>query len=306
MYVAIRDVCIFQVGYPSIAQALDELELNAVEVAVERNLKIPAPAGPAGDTKLSVATAADISAAAEVYQEKGLHVSGMFVANNFNAPRLEEEIQWVAAAARAGEALGADAVRLDAAMTGQRELPLEQRVTLYAEAVRQVLAATEDCQIPLAIENHGAQGNDPQWLHQVLAQIASPRVGLALDAANFYWAGHALSRVYEIAEELAPYVRHVHCKNIAYPTGHRQRPRQAGWEYGQYVAPTHQGDIDHSKIIGSLAAAGYRGGLNIEDESLPKFAPGQRRRVLRQVADYLADLAEAVGGGRCWQAGDWG
>ncbi len=301
MYVAVRDVCIFQAGYDSIYEALAELELNAVELAVDRRLKIPSLDGASGYPKLSVATKAETLVAAETYQEKGLHVSGLLLANNFNAEVLEGEIEWAAGALRAGELIGVDAVRLDAAMTGQQELPFGERVSIYADAVKQVLAATEGGHIPLAIENHSAQGNDPNWLQQVLAAVNSPRLGLTLDTGNFYWAGFPLNTVYQIMEDLVSQVRHTHCKNIAYPVQYRQQRRELGWQYGQYVAPIHQGDIDHSKIVPMLAAVGYAGGLNIEDESLAKFAPAQRRRVLRQEADYLARLVEEAGGRRRWQ-----
>ena len=298
MYVGMRDVCIFQAGYESIYEAMAELELNAVELAVDRRLKIPSPDGTGGYPRLSIATEAETLAAAQAYKQAGLHVSGLLLANNFNAEDVQAEIEWVAGAVRAGEVIGADAVRVDAAMTGQRELPKDKRVTIYADAVKQVLAATEDYQIPLGIENHGAQGNDPQWLQSVLDAVNSPRLGVTLDTGNFYWAGFPLNTVYQIVEDLVAQVRHVHCKNIAYPVRHRQRRRELGWQYGEYVAPIHQGDIDHGKIVAMLAAAGYEGGLNIEDESLAKFPPAQRRQVLRQEADYLARLADAVGGSR--------
>lgn len=301
MYVAVRDVCIFQTGYDSILQAMEELELNGVELAVERNLRIPSPDGAAGNPKLSIASQARALEAAEAYNRYGLHISALFVANNFNAPDIAAEIEWAAGTLQAGEVLGVDAVRVDAAMTGQQQLPFARRVTIYANAVQQILAATKDCQIPLAIENHGAQGNDPRWLHQVLETVNSPRLGVTLDTGNFYWAGYPLNTVYQITADLADKVCHTHCKNIAYPVQYRQQRRDLGWQYGEYVAPIHQGDIDHGKILAMLAAAGYEGGLNIEDESLAKFPPAQRRQVLRQDADYLARLAEQAGGRRRWR-----
>ncbi len=300
MYVGVRDVCIFQAGYDSILEAMEELELNSVEVAVERALQIPSPDGAAGNPKLSVASEAQALEAAEAYSQWNLHISGLLLANNFNAQALDAEIEWAVGAVQAGQVLGVDAVRVDSAMTGQQELPFEQRVTIYADAVRQVLAVTEDCQVPLAIENHGAQGNNPQWLHQVLETVNSPRFGVTLDTGNFYWAGHSLDTVYEIMQDLAAHVRHTHCKNIAYPVQYRQQRRELGWQYGEYVAPIHQGDVDHGKIVDILTVAGYEGGLNMEDESLGKFPPAQRRHVLRQEADYLARLAEEAGGSRRW------
>ena len=94
----------------------------------------------------------------------------------------------------------------------------------------------------------------------------------------------------ELVEQFASDTRHVHCKNIDYPSRYRQQRRPLGWEYGQYVAPIHQGNIDYSKIVQILAEAGYQGGLHIEDESLAKFGLAQRRRSLRQQVEYLTEL----------------
>jgi len=300
MYVALRDVCAFQAGYDCILEALEELELNAVELAVDYNLRIPSPDGSLGSPKLPVRNEAEMGAAAQAYQQRGLHISALFVPNNFNAPHRQAEIDWVAGAIRAGELLGAEAVRIDAAMTGQQQVPWQERVAIYADTVQQVLAATDDCQIPLGIENHGAQGNDPRWLQRVLDMVDSPRFRVTLDTGNFYWAGYPLNSVYDIIQSLTANICHVHCKNIAYPVRYRQRRRTLGWQYGQYVAPIHQGDVDHHKIIAMLATANYRGGLNIEDESLAKFPPAQRQQVLRQEADYLAQIVADAGGSRCW------
>ena len=49
--------------------------------------------------------------------------------------------------------------------------------------------------VDLAIENHGAQGNDPAFLDGVFQKVRSPRLGMTLDVGNFYWSGKPLSEV---------------------------------------------------------------------------------------------------------------
>ena len=60
MYVGIRDVCLFQAGYENIAEGMAELELGHIELAVDRNMCIPAAEGSLGrprslSTSLSIA-----------------------------------------------------------------------------------------------------------------------------------------------------------------------------------------------------------------------------------------------------------
>jgi len=290
MYVGIRDVCLFQAGYDNIAEAMDELDLVALELAVDRNMCIPSAEGSLGRPRLSIADELAAIDASEVYARQGMQITSLLLANNFNAQNQAAEIQWARKTLEAAEIVGAEVVRIDAAMTGQKTLPASRRVDIFASAVEEVLDKTADSTVALAVENHGLQGNDPMWLNALLQRVDDERFGLTLDAANFYWAGYPLSRVYELVEQFAPCTRHVHCKNIDYPSAYQQRHRPLGWEYGQYVMPVDQGNIDYSKIVQILAEAGYQGGLHIEDESLAKFAPAERHRSLRRQVEYLAEI----------------
>ena len=290
MYVGIRDVCLFQAGYENIAAGMDELGLMAIELAVDRNMCIPAAEGSLGRPRLSIADELTAIEASEAYARQGIQIASLLLANNFNAQNRLAEIQWARKTLEAAEIVGANVVRVDAAMTGQKTLPPSRRLDIFASAVEEILGETADSTVTLAVENHGLQGNDPRWLASVLERVDDERFGLTLDTANFYWAGYPLSRVYELVGQFAPRTRHVHCKNIDYPSRYRERRRPLGWEYGQYVAPIHQGNIDHSKIVQILAEAGYRDGLYIEDEALSQFRPAQRHRSLRQQVEYLAGL----------------
>ena len=300
MYVGVRDVIVFQAGYNTLLEGLEALEIDALELMVDRDLRVASLTGASGQPRLSLAAADALAATADHYGSYGIRVSALLLANNFNCPDVSAEIRWVADVVRVAADLGADAVRIDSAMTGQQELPLADRIACFAHACARVLAATDDCRTPLAIENHGAQGNDPAWLHGVLDRVNSPRLGVCLDTGNFYWAGHPLSRVYSIIEEFAPLVVATHVKNIKYPPERREIERELGWGYGEYVAPIYEGDIDHDRIAQILAAAGYQGALNIEDESLGKFPAEERREVLRRNADHLAEITCRHGGTRCY------
>ncbi len=247
------------------------------------------------------APARAIQARAE-YERLGLRIDALFLPTNFNAPRIEEEIEWVARTLQAAEVLQVKAVRIDAAMTGQHVLPRGRRIELYAAACEQALDAAGPCTVPLAIENHGSQGNDPLWLFGVLEALEGRRVGVTLDPANFYWEGHPLQQVYVLVEQLAPYTVHVHCKNLAFPPAKRNATGRMAWQYAEAVKPLAEGDIDQRRVVAALAAAGYRNALTIEEEALALFPTEPcnglttRQQVLRRDVELLNELVAEFSG----------
>lgn len=286
MILAIRDVTLFQAGFDDLCPGLRELGLEAVEAALTRHLTVPAPTDSLR-LGLSVRTPAEVAAARETYVAAECPVCALFVPTNFNAPRRDPEIEWTVAALGIAEGLGVGVVRVDGAMSGPDHLTRRRRVVLFTEAVERILAATPDCGVRLAIENHGRQGNDLAWLGEVLNRTDPQRVGLTLDPANLYWAGASLSEVYAWVARLAPRVFHVHLKNVRYPAGVRERTRPLGWEYGHCVVPVLAGDLDYRRVLGLLGEAGYDGALAIEDESLAKFTRAERPELLRQTVATL-------------------
>lgn len=286
MFVGIRDVTLFQAGYDSLREGLHALGPVAVEVALTRDLRLPAP-DDSLETGLSAASAAQAGRIAAIYAEAGLRPCALFVANNFNGPDPAAEVAHVVDAVGVAEALGVPVVRLDGAMSGPDRLSRRRRAALYVQALERVLEATSASTVLLAIENHGRQGNDPAWLRAVLDDLPPERVGLTLDPANLYWAGYPRSQVYDLVDKLAPRVAHVHVKNLTYPEGLREQRRPVGWEYDRCVCPIPVGDLDFAKVTSTLKTAGYRGGLAIEDESLAKSSFADRPRLLEEAVHYL-------------------
>jgi len=141
--------------------------------------------------------------------------------------------------------------------------------------------------VRIGVENHGRTSNRPELLDKVFAAAGDTRFGLTLDSGNFYWYGHPLDRVYEIMERYADRVCHTHIKNIAYPEQIRDVQREVGHNYGEYVCPIYEGDIDHRRVVRILRAAGYEGALCVEDESLGKFSPHERPEVLKKDVEHL-------------------
>jgi len=291
MYAAIRDGVLLHAGYESIAEGLADLGLEGIELDVARDLTVAAVDPSAGPARLSLVTDEGLAAMKSQCEATGTRICGFLMANNFGVEDLGGEIAWVVAAAKAADALGADAVRIDAIMHGERDLPLEKRQDIFFGAMARILEKSADWDTQFGIENHGYQGNDPAFLKGIFERAGDPRLGLTMDTGNFYWAGHPISRVYEILEELAPHAKHTHVKNIQYPADLRDTKRELGWEYGKYVSPIPDGDIDHGKVVGFLKAAGYTGDFTIEDESLGKYAEGEERlSVIRRDAEYVKGI----------------
>jgi sugar phosphate isomerase/epimerase len=220
----------------------------------------------------------------------GVRVAALMLANNFNAEDLDAELEWVTRAIRTAHRLGCSAVRIDAIMAGERDMPVPDRVRRTVDCLRQVADATKDAPVPLGVENHGACGNDPEFLDGVVQGVGDRRVGLTLDTANLYWWGLPLSELYRVYERFAPYVVHTHLKNVNYPEADRERRREIGWKYGEYAAPLPDGDIDLRRVTELLRENGYDGDLCIEDESLGRMDARGRVAALKRDADHAASL----------------
>jgi sugar phosphate isomerase/epimerase len=291
MYAAIRDGVLLHAGYASIREGLADLGLRSVELDISRDMTVEAIDPSAGSDRLDLGTDEGIAALKSQCESASVGVCAFLMANDFGARDLDFEVKWAVHTARAAYALGVKAVRIDAIMHGERDLPLEQRQTIFFGAMARILEDTADWNTEFGIENHGFQGNDPEFLEGVFDRAGDSRLGLTMDTGNFYWSGKPLDRVYEILEHFAPRAKHTHVKNIRYPADKRNVQRELGWEYGTYVSPIPDGDIDHAKVAGYLNAAGYTGDLTIEDESLGNYSEGaDRLGVIRRDAEYVRGI----------------
>jgi sugar phosphate isomerase/epimerase len=290
MYLSIRDDIVFAAGYTTLAEGLHDLNIEGVELFVQRDDTVPAIAPADGKTRLDLTEPAELAALQAQAVAAGVRISALCMGNNFNAPDREAEIDWAVRTIGAAQQLGVPAIRIDAIMSGERHLPLEERQRLVATAISEILDQTPDSEVELGIENHGLQGNDPEFITGLLLAVDSPRLGLTLDSGNFYWRGWPLSRIYEIFTQFAGVVKHTHIKNIAYPPELREIEREVGYEYGKYCCPIREGDIDHARYIATLRAAGYDRDICLEDESLGRYEPEQRKANLRADADFFRPL----------------
>ena len=287
MYVSVREVTLQQAGYGSIAEGLNDLKLDSVEVEFFRDYSVW---DTAGWNKIAFAPEDAVQKIKDLYGKKKIKICAFLLHNNFNCAEPQKEVQWVIDVIKTAAALKIPAIRIDAITQGEKEEPFEVRVTRFVECMRQALAATSASKVALGIENHGIQGNDPAFLKQVIERVGNKRLGVNMDTGNFYWNGFPLNTVYDILRSVAPHTKHTHVKNIRYPEEKRQQKRENGWEYAKYVSPIYEGDIDHKQVVAILKNAGYNGPLTIEDECLGKFAAVQKKEILRKDVVYLKSL----------------
>jgi sugar phosphate isomerase/epimerase len=294
MDVGIRDDTLLAGGFGTIAEGVKALGVASVELVYGRDGTVRSLV--AGGETLNLDREAGRAALTEQSAKAGVRVAALMMANNFNAPDLAAEVDWVLRAAEAAQALGIPALRIDSIMRGEREMSLEDRVARFTTALREVLPATERTGIVLGIENHGACGNDPAFLARVLDSFDNPRLGLTLDTGNFYWHGNPLSELYRIYERFAPRVKHTHMKSIRYPAELRETRREIGYKYGEFASPLDEGDIDLARVITLLRRAGYSGDLTIENESVGRYPAGERAAILRRDAEHLRLALRRSGG----------
>lgn len=290
IYVSVRDEILMAGNFASVAEGLAFCGLNGLEIAVNRDYTVRAIVPTTDRPRLKLDNPDDVKRLAAQIAENNIRVSAFLLPNNFNAPDIDSELTWVTKVIQVAGELKIPAARIDAIMQGADSFTQEQRSAIFAKGVKYVLDHTKGVPVDLGIENHGVQGNNADFLEGQIKMVGSRRLGITMDVGNFYWAGYPLDTVYDILKQLAPYAKHTHVKNINYPEDIRNKRREPGYEYGKYMCPIPEGNIDVRKVVSFLKAAGYKRDLCIEDESLGKFDEATRRANLKAAADYLKAL----------------
>ncbi len=293
MYISLRDCMVAGEEFSSPVEGMRHLGVEAVELELHEEFSVVAM-----DSRklIPLKTNKDALSFKSHLDSLGIRACCFLTARDFSVGDPETNKAWVARAIELADLLGMASVRIDSAMRRERELDFQTRVELLAGGLRGAIERTAGSQVTLGVENHGFQGNNLAFHLNVYQAVDSARVGTTLDTGNFYWRGYPLSEVYGILKILAPYTKHTHLKNIRYPAEVRESIREAGWEYGKYVAPLDEGDIDHARVVRMLAEAGYQGDLCIEDESLGKFRTAKERiAVLERDVRHIRGILESLG-----------
>jgi len=271
----------------TLGQVQGLIGVTGVEVEVNPELFCPNLEHP--QKKYSLATPSGIATLKDDLSKNGLVVTAFLMHNRLDE-RLAEELAWTKKLVAAAVSLEVPVIRIDVV---PRRTQAEEFLPFAIKACTKLCEIVEGTRINYGIENHGSITNDPEFLRQLFAGVASPHLGLTLDTANFYWYGHPLNELYEIFERFAPRVFHTHCKSIRYPDDKKNVHRPMGWEYDRYACPIYEGDIDFGKVVAILRKANYRGDLCLENESLGKYPEEQDAQILKKEIALLKRLAVA-------------
>jgi sugar phosphate isomerase/epimerase len=285
--VGCRDLHLKVAGKADSWSCMRALGAECTEVLVDINLSCENLFHP--QRKYSVATEDGVKTLKDDLAATNCHISAFMMSNRFDE-RLEKELESTRGLVKAAQALGVQAIRIDVV---PRKLASDQEAFLAfaIKAGKSMCELVEGTPIRFGVENHSTTTNDPKFLARLFDGVGSPKLGLTLDCANFYWWGHPLEDLYGIYEQVAPRVVHTHCKSIRYPTDQKNVKRPMGWEYAKYNCPIYEGDIDFKRLTSILRKAGYRGDLCVEDESLGKFSEAERAGVMSKEIAMLKGLA---------------
>jgi sugar phosphate isomerase/epimerase len=153
---------------------------------------------------------------------------------------VERHLPWLEAAA----ALCCHAIRVNAAGDGAPDA-LAARV---ADSLVQLADAATPHGLSVIVENHGGLSSDGGWLAGVMRRAGHPRVGTLPDFGNFRIdATRDYDRYLGVAE-LMPWARALSAKSY------------------DFDAAGNETTIDFERMLGIVAAAGYRGHVGIEYE----------------------------------------
>ena len=283
--VACRDPHLKATGQPDSWAALQFLGISAVEISVNDVMVCPTLYHP--QKKYSLATDDDIKALTADLAAHGTIITAFCTSTKIEE-RADQEVALMRKLVPVAEKLGVKTIRID--VVAHKLTPTEF-LPHAVKACKQMCDAAEGTSVRFGIENHSKTSNDPAFLDKLFDGVGSPRLGLTLDALNFYWYGWALEEIYGYYEKFEPRVFHTHCKSVHYPADKRNVRRPMGWEYAKYAAPIYEGDIDYKRVVAILRRANYQGDLCLENECLKHFPVEQQPGVLKKEIDLLKSLA---------------
>jgi sugar phosphate isomerase/epimerase len=282
--VGCRDLHLKLAGLPDSWSCMKALGAEGIEVDIELDLACTYLFHP--QRKYTLATAEGIQVLKDDLSASGCRITAFMMSNHFDE-RLEQELESARGIVKAAQPLGVDIIRIDVI---PRKVVGDDFLPFAIKACKRMCEIADGTPIRFGVENHSKITNNPQFLEKLFDGVGSPKLGLTLDCANFYWWGHPVNDLYPIYEKFASRVVHTHCKSIRYPDDKKNVRRAMGWEYAKYCCPIYEGDLDFKRIVKILRKAGYRGDLCIEDESLSKYPATEQADILRKEIAMLKGL----------------
>ncbi|MCD6564099.1 MAG: sugar phosphate isomerase/epimerase [Thermoproteales archaeon] len=287
MFLGVRDIP-KSYSFSNLFEMLNELDVKSFELRITRDLKFAEEIEKSFQEYLNLDDVYNFNKLRKKLEEQGYVISALLLANDFMPNILDEQVKYVVLSCEIAEKLGVEVVRINGPM---REID-GYTVDMYVELTKKALDIIKNnCKVTLAIENHGVISNRPDYLEKLFSLYDPEFLGLTLDTGNFYWYGHPLSKVYEIIKKFASRVKHTHIKNATVPPNNREKIRKPAQVI---MAPLYEGDIDLRQVFKLLREKGYTRDLTIEDESMGRFTPEERKNIIRKDVAFLKEILKSL------------
>ncbi|RLG69272.1 hypothetical protein DRN93_00550 [archaeon] len=273
MYLGLRDAQVIYVGW-SLFEGLKELGVQSFELKLNRDLQTPAG--------YDLSNKDGMNRLIEDLERYNIVVNAVLVENDF-AKTLNREVDYILKGMEIAWSLGCDVVRINGFMEPLTGYGEERVISTIVEGVEKVRRMAE-YPVMLAVENHGEATNDINILRRILVETDEDFLGVTLDTGNFFFHGESNRElIHEIYREVAGRVLHTHMKNVRVANGNVK------------MAPLYEeGEVDFQYVIEVLLREGYERDITVEDESLGKLRPEERKEVLRRDVEFLRKIVKEV------------
>jgi sugar phosphate isomerase/epimerase len=158
-------------------------------------------------------------------------------------------------------------------------IPENPKDELYEETVLAIRELTDHCAGNGQSFLMETGQETPTTMMRVLKDVDRPTLGVGLDTANLILYGKA--NPVDAIKILGPYVKAMHAKDGKWPTN--------PMELGQEVV-IGKGEVDFTKVLSGLKAAGYKGAVTIERET----SGPQQIEDVRQEKIYLERILQQI------------
>ena len=289
MYVSTLDQTLVKAGYDSLSHGLGDVGLGAIELSIDEALELSAFEAD-GPPVIGVTEHRRLRAYRARLYELGVGVSCIALRWMLPSASQPERGEHAVMALRVLDAIGAGTLRLSLLWDEGTEATPEEVAEVSAGAAEPLLPDVARAGAMLAVEAPHLARGQPQFCRRLLQDINAERVGLALDAGEFYCAGFPLDGVYDLVREFAPHVRHVGCSNFRRPDELRGEYVELNEARQLYACGLGDGDLDYARIASILGAVGYSGALTVDCEFREGMEARARQDVLRRDVAFLKDV----------------
>lgn len=222
-----------------------------------------------------------------------LKLAGYGTRSNFLSHRpdeVEQSFENVRVAVEDAKRIGAKICRVFGGSSMQGWTP-EAALEQVVAAFRTLTPQAEKAGVTLIVENHGGFPATADEVVAVIEGVGSANFASLFDTGNFLGAAEDSVKA---ARTLAPYVKHVHVKDMRkLPPGSSQGYKAPRADYHLEGCVLGEGVVPNKEAIAVLKAAGYNGYLSIEAEGPESMDEAQGviaglvnlRRWIRELGD---------------------